>query len=209
MVGLDRTHVVDNIFDVTQDTPEEPVVTMCHHVFCYQCVSEYLTGDDNMCPEAKCKEQLIPDAVYTKSTLRDCISEGGNVDASSLCHEKSSVIMHNKYISSKIKRVVDILKTHCVSKEVGEGLCLDDKEVLKHAGVYSSRTEGPPKLIMFSQWTGMLNLVEVSLNHFCIEYRRLDGTMGLAARDKAVRDFNTDPEVNWIINLSALLFSLF
>ncbi|PKI63963.1 hypothetical protein CRG98_015639 [Punica granatum] len=41
----------------------------------------------------------------------------------------------------------------------------------------------------------MLNLVEISLNQFCIPFRRLDGTMSLAARDRAVKDFNTDPEV--------------
>jgi hypothetical protein len=41
----------------------------------------------------------------------------------------------------------------------------------------------------------MLDLVENSLNQAFIEYRRLDGTMSLGARDRAFREFNTDPEV--------------
>ncbi|KAK9274964.1 hypothetical protein L1049_022221 [Liquidambar formosana] len=41
----------------------------------------------------------------------------------------------------------------------------------------------------------MLDLVEISLNQSCMQYRRLDGSMTLASRDRAVKDFNTDPEV--------------
>ncbi|KAH1083319.1 hypothetical protein J1N35_023080 [Gossypium stocksii] len=51
------------------------------------------------------------------------------------------------------------------------------------------------KAIIFSQWTGMLNLVEHSLRHHGINYRRLYRTMTLTARDRNVKDFNSDPEV--------------
>ncbi|KAL1176220.1 hypothetical protein V6Z11_A04G143600 [Gossypium hirsutum] len=59
---------------VCQDTPDEPVVTLCGHVFCYQCVSEHLTGDDNMCPAPECREQLGDDIVFSKATLRGCLA---------------------------------------------------------------------------------------------------------------------------------------
>lgn len=51
------------------------------------------------------------------------------------------------------------------------------------------------KAIVFSQWTGMLDLLEACLKSSSIQYRRLDGTMTVVARDKAVKDFNTLPEV--------------
>lgn len=54
------------------------------------------------------------------------------------------------------------------------------------------------KAIVFSQWTRMLDLLEARLKKSSIQYRRLDGTMSVAARDKAVKDFNTLPEVCWI-----------
>ncbi|KAL4186079.1 hypothetical protein AMTRI_Chr09g32000 [Amborella trichopoda] len=57
----------------------------------------------------------------------------------------------------------------------------------------------PEKAIVFSQWTGMLDLLEIPLTNFSIQYRRLDGTMSLAARDRAVRDFNSLPEVTVMI----------
>jgi SNF2 family DNA or RNA helicase len=41
----------------------------------------------------------------------------------------------------------------------------------------------------------MLDLLETCLKDSSIQYRRLDGTMSVLARDKAVKDFNTLPEV--------------
>ncbi|KAI9120607.1 hypothetical protein K1719_007640 [Acacia pycnantha] len=55
------------------------------------------------------------------------------------------------------------------------------------------------KAIVFSQWTRMLDLLEACLKNSSIQYRRLDGTMSVAARDKAVKDFNTLPEVTVMI----------
>ena len=67
---------------------------------------------------------------------------------------------------------------------------------------------GPLKAIVFSQWTGMLDLLELSLNMNCIQYMRLDGTMSLKLRDKVVKDFNTDREVICYVCFFMLLFLL-
>ncbi|XP_064939508.1 helicase-like transcription factor CHR28 isoform X3 [Musa acuminata AAA Group] len=48
-------------------------------------------------------------------------------------------------------------------------------------------------------WTRMLDLLEVPLKDSCIQYRRLDGTMSIAAREKAIKDFNLLPEVTVMI----------
>jgi SNF2 family DNA or RNA helicase len=59
--------------------------------------------------------------------------------------------------------------------------------------------ETSKKAIVFSQWTSMLDLLEVPLRKSCIQYRRLDGTMSVLAQDKAVNDFQTLPEVTVLI----------
>ncbi|XP_042966159.1 helicase-like transcription factor CHR28 isoform X1 [Carya illinoinensis] len=200
---------VCNYLMLLQDPPEDPVVTMCGHVFCYQCVSEYLTGDDNTCPASACKEQLGSDVVFSKATLSSCLSD--NVDGSPMNSQfaESSLVLQNEYSSSKIRAVLEILQTHCkmnCSMECNGSSLSEEKahaenfhsgvSAVKHTTVYSKApAEGAIKAIVFSQWTSMLDLVEFSLNQFCIQYRRLDGTMTLGARDRAVRDFNTDPEV--------------
>ncbi|XVF67050.1 hypothetical protein PTKIN_Ptkin10aG0089900 [Pterospermum kingtungense] len=197
------------------DPPDDPVVTMCGHVFCYQCVSEYLTGDDNMCPAATCKEQLGADIVFSKATLRSCIADGLSGSPTHPQFSEKSMIFQDEYSSSKIKAVIEILQSKCFLKNsspelrssIGhsetsssEQTCTETGRsgisVVKHTTVYSnSLTDGPIKAIVFSQWTSMLDLVEHSLRTHDINYRRLDGSMSLAARDRNVKDFNTDPEV--------------
>jgi SNF2 family DNA or RNA helicase len=53
----------------------------------------------------------------------------------------------------------------------------------------------PEKAIVFSQWTSMLDLLEVPLKKAGFVFRRLDGTMSVAQREKAIADFETCPEV--------------
>ncbi|KAK4481250.1 hypothetical protein RD792_012133 [Penstemon davidsonii] len=175
---------------VCRDPPENAVVTMCGHVFCYQCVSDNLTGEDNTCPAPECKEQLGADVVYSRSTLRRCLSDDNDGD-SPITYEPSdkSMVLKTEYISSKIKSALEILNSHCVWRRQSSEFYDDDESS-------SSEHRGPEKAIVFSQWTSMLDLVEMSLKNYCINYRRLDGTMSIAARDKGVKEFNTDPKVD-------------
>jgi SNF2 family DNA or RNA helicase len=53
----------------------------------------------------------------------------------------------------------------------------------------------PVKAIVFSQWTDMLDLLELSLNRNDIQFRRLYGAMSLDLREKEVNGFKTDPKV--------------
>ncbi|CAA7041133.1 unnamed protein product [Microthlaspi erraticum] len=53
----------------------------------------------------------------------------------------------------------------------------------------------PIKTLVFSQWTGMLDLLETNLVKNGMTFRRLDGTMSLLARDIAVKELNNDPSV--------------
>ncbi|KAL8157763.1 helicase-like transcription factor CHR28 [Apium graveolens] len=189
------------ICGICKDPPEDAIVTMCGHVYCYQCVSEYLRGDDNVCPSPKCKEELGPDLVFSKATLRSCISDDQDDNPSSSFKYEKSRVMQRDYISSKIKAAMEILASHCKSKSSSSQLhgvisSSQGEELSDSGGACSdAQIEAPRKAIVFSQWIGMLELVEMALLRTDLQYRRLDGTMTLSARDKAVRDFNTDPEV--------------
>ncbi|OIW06805.1 hypothetical protein TanjilG_11530 [Lupinus angustifolius] len=213
---LDTTSAICH---VCNDPPEDPVITMCSHVFCYQCVSDFLTADDNTCPATYCKETVGEDVVFSKATLRSCISDDlGGSSSSNSHHVDYSLFQDSEYNSSKIKAVLEILMSNRKMKAPTYGSpnscggrgdllssdisfiedCDSDVQVTKHTKKYSEpTTEGPIKAIIFSQWTSMLDLVEDALkqSRIRIRYRRLDGRMTLLARDKAVKDFNTDPEV--------------
>uniref|UniRef100_A0A7N0TW61 Uncharacterized protein n=1 Tax=Kalanchoe fedtschenkoi TaxID=63787 RepID=A0A7N0TW61_KALFE len=183
---------------VCDDPPEDAVVTMCGHVFCSQCVSESLTGDDHTCPAVGCKEQLGEDIVYSEATLRKSLSDSlSNIPVDSYLVPEKPMDFENKYCSSKIRTVLEFLNSMNSSRpEPNVSAPWNDDISSSHIKGYSnSRTDLPEKAIIFSQWTGMLDLFEMSLEQTSLVYRRLDGTMTLNARDKAVKDFNTDPEV--------------
>ncbi|KAI3817047.1 hypothetical protein L1987_10834 [Smallanthus sonchifolius] len=175
-----------NICCLCSDPPEDAVVTLCGHVFCYQCVSEYLTGDDNTCPSPKCRSPIGADVVFNKATLRNSISDDNGASSSRI--DEKSIVLQQDYSSSKIKAAIEIIRSNCRSKSSYLADCNGDASS-------SSGVDGPIKAIVFSQWTRMLDLFEMSLNQYFIEYRRLDGSMSLSSRDRAVKQFNTDPEV--------------
>lgn len=200
LIGLVFKHLIS-----LQDPPEDAVVTMCGHVFCYQCISDRLTGDDNLCPAAGCKETIGPESAFSRATLQTCIS--GQVDntasSSGFTHNEEPSIVETGYVSSKIKAALEILNSLCsLSYATALRECNVREIFMAETGL---NPEKPVKAIVFSQWTGMLDLLEGPLNQSLIQYRRLDGSMSLALRDKAVRDFNTDPEVHIIINLEIFL----
>lgn len=60
----------------------------------------------------------------------------------------------------------------------------------------------PEKVIVFSQWTSMLDLLEVPLKKAGFGFRRLDGTMTVAARERAIADFESCYEVMLLIVVS-------
>jgi len=65
------------------------------------------------------------------------------------------------------------------------------------------------KAIVFSQWTTMLDLVEIPLRRAGVSYRRLDGTMSVAARERALKDFRTCPGVEvMLMSLKAAALGL-
>ncbi|CAH8328948.1 unnamed protein product [Eruca vesicaria subsp. sativa] len=192
---LNRLESSSAICNICDDPPENPVVTLCGHVFCYQCVSEHITGDENVCPVRRCREDFGRDVVFSESALRKCITNDIGCSSSM----EKSVFGKSEFASSKIKAVLDILKSlseHGQMPSSSQPHDDDDVTIIEPTTLHSSSpSQGPIKTIVFSQWTGMLNLVEQSFIENDIEFRRLDGTMSLAARDRAVKEFCNDPDV--------------
>ncbi|KAK3122863.1 hypothetical protein QOZ80_8AG0619410 [Eleusine coracana subsp. coracana] len=187
---LAKLEVGSAICTVCTDPPEDAVVAICGHVFCYQCVHERIMTDENMCPAPNCNKTLSLESLFSSGALRICITgKSGSAKASSSANDESSSISQSSFISSKIQSAIDKLNS-IINTDA-----LTDSDIM-----ISNRSRvAPVKAIVFSQWTGMLDLLELSLNSNLIQYRRLDGTMSLNLRDKAVKDFNTDPEVRVMI----------
>ncbi|XP_057498914.1 helicase-like transcription factor CHR28 isoform X2 [Actinidia eriantha] len=213
------------ICGICNDPPEDAVVTSCGHVFCNQCICEHLTGDDNQCPAKNCKARLILSAIFSKDTLKNALSEQSGQDStgSEVSDKLEPGSWGQSFYSSKIKAALEVLQSlskpsHCTpgtsslksidesatcpensSDPLSRWLELDDRNLDLDKGLNDSIKVAGEKAIVFSQWTRMLDLLETSLKNSSIQYRRLDGTMSVVARDKAVKDFNALPEVSVMI----------
>ena len=178
-----------------QEPPENAVITTCCHVFCYECVLESLS-EEEVCPV--CKQKLSAELIFSRPVLRLCLSDelqtyattscSAAADESSAAADESSSICEKSYISSKVQAAVDTLNS-----------------IFNSDTIESSSSEIAPKAIVFSQWTGMLDVLELSLNSNLITFRRLDGSMSLDVRGAAVDEFKTDPEVTFLAFYSFFL----
>lgn len=169
-------------------------------MFCKQCILEHLSSDDSQCPSSKCKVILNTSSIFSKLTLKSSIDDEATefsalvkAETNDPCSSSwtSNIVASEALDSSKIKAAVEALESIVKPREI-EGDGDNNVKVVRE------------KAIVFSQWTRMLDLLEACLNKSSINYRRLDGTMSIAARDKAVRDFNTLPEVFWESHLLSM-----
>ncbi|GJZ94134.1 helicase [Tanacetum coccineum] len=123
------------ICSICNDPPEDAVVTTCEHVFCNQCILERLSSADN---------DDVSSSGSVKSEDLEPSSSNGPID--SLKIEATKALE-----SSKIKAALEVLQS--ISKP--------DDTTLNDTNIKNPVTKG--KAIVFSQWTGMLDLVEVTV----------------------------------------------
>ncbi|KAL1567364.1 helicase-like transcription factor CHR28 isoform X3 [Salvia divinorum] len=212
------------ICGICTDPPDDAAVTICGHVFCNQCISEHISGDDTECPAKKCKTPLNMSNTFSITTLRTAmfgqLSTESTADCpgSGIAEASKPQILRSPQDSSKIRAALYILLSlskpqDCATKTSSSENIRggnDSEKSCTYSGDDSRTSEvcrDPnnsvqpvgQKAIVFSQWTGMLDLLESCLKNNNIQYRRLDGTMPIAARDRSVKDFNLLPEVSVMI----------
>lgn len=154
-------------------------------------------------------------SVFSKAALSSSLCDQAKQDSSSECADSEviesveSFYDDHLFNSSKIKAALEVLESLCKPHlgNISNQNTLDGNISSAEASSNTHATElvldvekrsnnlVGQKAIVFSQWTRMLDLLEARLKSSSIQYRRLDGTMSVAARDKAVKDFNTLPEV--------------
>lgn len=190
-----------------------------------------MIGDNTQCPTKSCKTHLIVSHIFSMSTLRAAILDQHNPDSTSnpncsdseLAEVSESHSLSCPLGSSKIIAALELLLS--LPKLQNPALRVNSFESIKACNgsemlqgcdtrgkIGTSEDSLSPvkvvkeKAIVFSQWTRMLDLLEGFLKTSSIQYRRLDGTMPIAARDRAVKDFNTLPEVCQSTTVMLLLF---
>ncbi|XP_073061440.1 helicase-like transcription factor CHR28 [Primulina eburnea] len=212
------------ICGICNDPPDGAVVTVCGHVYCDQCICQHIIGDDTQCVTKNCKTHLSLSNIFSMTSLRISLSDQLGMENTPRCSDSVLVEVNEPCSlsrpedSSKIKAALELLSSlskpyerplrTCSSNSFEQGGC--SEKLHAHDSVEDNQNSDinrnsnlaqfvGEKAIVFSQWTRMLDLLEDCLKKSSIQYRRLDGTMPVVARDRAVKDFNSLPEVSVMI----------
>ena len=160
---------------------DTPVITPCGHLFCKECIEREFTNLNTKNTKCPCcsysvtKKQLIPIPVSPITNQEQNLSSITTSSSSSIINEKEQ----NWNTSSKIEALLQEL------------ISIWEKDP-------------STKSIVFSQWTSMLDLVELPLQKMGIKFVRLDGSMSQSNRQVSVDSFNSNPEVKvFLISMKA------
>ncbi|KAF9987385.1 hypothetical protein BGZ65_003834 [Modicella reniformis] len=180
---------------ICMDVGEESVILSgCGHIYCRACITAHLIRhdeEDRKCPECRrnapiddlisvadfnaryCpQKETEPEDLKGKGKAQEEEEDGGPDKLPKVLVPEA---MEDWMSSSKINKLIEIVKSVMEKKE---------------------------KVIVFSQFTSLLTLIEKPLNAENIRFLRYDGSMKLEDRNEAVRRLFDDP------NYSIMLISL-
>eukprot|EP00727_Mastigamoeba_balamuthi_P004946 m51a1_g1445 hypothetical protein (1912) ;mRNA; r:130017-137422 len=168
---------------------DRPVMTACGHVFCRLCIEKLISGavhvPDSFLPQQGtcpvCSSAVMSADLINLPSANDSSDDSGPEVARSL--PSSQVSGSGWNTSTKIEALL---------QELAE---IDERP-----------DKWPPgtKSIIFSQWTSMLNLIELSLAKAGRRFVRLDGSMTQGQREKSIRAFKADPKIKiFLISMKA------
>lgn len=63
----------------------------------------------------------------------------------------------------------------------------------------ASRKDPKSKVVIFSQWTSFLNIIQVQLQEAGMKYARIDGTMSATVRDAGMTALESDPDTRILL----------
>ncbi|PWN30050.1 hypothetical protein BDZ90DRAFT_215549 [Jaminaea rosea] len=170
----DASNDTINLCRICAEEATEPIVSKCKHVFCRECVRQYL--------ESASEEVPVPDCPYCHANLSINLDQEALEDARP--EETRQGILGrldvaNWRSSTKIEALVEELNK----------VRRDDSTI---------------KSIVFSQFTSFLDLIAFRLQRAGFTIARLEGSMTPEARDRTVRYFSDNPSVTvFLVSLKA------
>lgn len=176
------------------DPAEDPVHSTCKHSFCRVCIADFLEAapaTGATCPACTAPltvnlHQALPDEKDDKISITTTNqspvvmkSRGGRSGGPASNSILSRIDLRNFQSSTKIE---------ALREEIHRMLAADPSA----------------KAIVFSQFTNMLDIVHFRLEQCGIKCVRLQGSMSMAARDRAIETFTADPEIRiFLMSLKA------
>jgi len=164
------------------NSPDSLVVTNCGHRFCFECIFQLAMPqrnqkDNHNCP--MCREKLNIQELLSTFAARNSEGEEQKVAASTRDKIGSLSPKFDSWRGAKVHRLLKELK--------------------------AIRTLAPTsKVVVFSRWTSMLDVIQSALDDVNIGHTRLDGSMSPSAQRQSLKRFREDEDVcAFLVSLKA------
>ncbi|KAK5821945.1 DNA repair protein, RAD5 [Linnemannia elongata] len=190
--------VLENLMRNTEEIPECPVcfedmadgvLMPCMHAACRSCVLDYLQvrddkGESGECPI--CRQGPITENDLIEYTTSEAAAAGAKKELAD--DERSNVSGGNVLISDpsgNSNRVIQMRRNNFKSSAKLDAL-------MRHLN-RDRKADPGTKAVVFSQFTGMLDLAGSILDRDGFQFLRLDGTLSQASREQTLKAFK-DPD---------------
>eukprot|EP01135_Chromosphaera_perkinsii_P004187 Nk52_evm6s271 gene=Nk52_evmTU6s271 len=181
----------------------ECAITPCLHVSCYKCMVAFIENS-NECPTCRGKVEVKDIVQFSINTKEEASDSGGR--------ESAFTALENVNEDSTLQEQMDAIKT--IPKKPGIQLGKDTWKssskllylVELVQNLRKQKQEGVinnDKVVIFSQWTSMLDLIEEALKRNDLGFVRLDGSMTQSQRQVVLREFSTTDTQIFLISLRA------
>jgi DNA repair protein RAD16 len=178
---------------VCHEDAEDPVTATCTHVFCRECVKEFIEslpiGAAATCPD--CDKPLTVDLSPPKPSSDDEVEA---VDPHKPVIHRTIVDLKRYNKHSILHRISDIDSFQTSTKI----------EALMQELAHMKARDPSGKAIIFSQFVNMLDIIQHRLTIGGVKCVKLSGNMSMDMRDRMIRAFRDDNSVTaFLISLKA------
>ncbi|KAL7678617.1 putative helicase, Zinc finger, RING-type, Zinc finger, RING/FYVE/PHD-type [Plasmopara halstedii] len=159
------------------DPPHDAVLTPCAHVLCDRCLRESLLNDpDNGCPV--CRSVVEISKVFKLPSSPTQTEDMQVIKNSSRAFSSTSDVDSTDFESAKLQQL------------------LRDLQAIK---LENENAELKRKVVVFSQWTSMLDMVSRLLTRHSFSHCKFDGGLNQEARERVLTKFTNDPNIEVLV----------
>lgn len=168
------------------DPPQKAVLTPCAHVLCDQCLRDSLANDpENGCPVCRTVVDVAKVFKLPPPSVSKVEDENSNADGSSRVKPAVASTTDDDdgtgFESAKLQQL------------------LRDLKAIKRENDNAASPEQKRKVVVFSQWTSMLNMVSQLLTRYSFSHCTFNGGLNQEARERVLTKFAKDPDVEVLV----------
>ncbi|RLN48531.1 hypothetical protein BBJ29_007408 [Phytophthora kernoviae] len=168
------------------DPPQKAVLTPCAHVLCEECLRESLSNDpENGCPV--CRTVVDMDKVFA---LPPPFSKAQGEKSPSMRSAVEELVQEDKPASDDDGTGFESAKLQQL---------LRDLKAIKLENDHAESPDQRRKVVVFSQWTSMLDMVSQLLKRNGFLHCTFNGSLSQEARERVLTRFEKDPSVEVLV----------